>query len=422
MSKVDVVLGTFYGDEGKGKIIDYLGGKADVALRATGGNNAGHSIEVDGEKYVFHLIPSGILNKGTMAIIGNGVVIDPKVLIEEIETLKSKGKDVSKLRISTKAHLIFPYHIGLDKMLEENRGNNKIGTTARGIGPCYCDKYERCGIRVEDLYSDKFEELVTRNVTNKNKIFKIYNYPEYDSKEIIKEYKKYARTLKKYVCDTTSLIHKLLSEDKKIVCEGAQATLLDIDHGSYPYVTSSNPTIGGIITGSGINAHDIGEVYGVMKAYSSRVGAGPFVTEQDNQIGDLIRELGHEYGATTKRPRRCGYLDLVALKYAVLVNGITALCMNHLDTIGNLDTIKLCVAYERNGKRIEAFTTNEKELLESTPIYEEFTGNFKDISGIRKKEDLPENAKKYIKRIEEYVGVPIKFIGVGASREEIIVE
>ncbi len=422
MSKVDVVLGSFYGDEGKGKIIDYLGLHADVALRATGGNNAGHSIEVDNEKYVFHLIPSGILNKGTLAIIGNGVVIDPKVLISEIENLKEKGKDVSKLRISTKAHVIFPYHIEMDKMLEENRGSKKIGTTARGIGPCYCDKYERCGIRVEDLYSKKFKELLKTNVENKNRIFKLYNHETVSFEEIYKEYLEYAKYLKEYVCDTTILIHDLIKQGKKIICEGAQATLLDIDFGSYPYVTSSNPTIGGIITGSGINAHDIGEVYGVMKAYSSRVGAGPYVTEEDNATGDLIRELGHEYGATTKRPRRCGYLDLVALKYAVLVNGITALCMNHLDTVGKLDKIKLCVAYKRGRKITEEFTTNEEELLKSTPVYEEFEGNFPDISKIRRREDLPKKALKYIERIEEYVGIPIKFIGVGAGRDEMICE
>ncbi len=422
MSKVDVVLGSFYGDEGKGKIIDYLGGNADVALRATGGNNAGHSIEVDGEKYVFHLIPSGILNKGSLAIIGNGVVVDPKVLIEEINSLKEKGKDVSGLRISTKAHVIFPYHIEMDKMLEENRGSGKIGTTARGIGPCYCDKYERCGIRIEDLYSSRFYDLLKRNVDNKNKIFSLYNYPPINVDKIYKEYLEYAKVIKEYVCDTTTLIHKLIKEDKKIICEGAQATLLDIDFGSYPYVTSSNPTIGGIITGSGINAHDIGEVYGVMKAYSSRVGAGPYVTEQDNKIGDMIRELGNEYGATTKRPRRCGYLDLVALKYAVLINGITALCMNHLDTIGKLDLIKLCTAYEIDGKETTEFTTNEEELNRSIPVYEEFKGNFGDISKIRNRKDLPDNAIKYIERIEEYVGVPIEFIGVGAGRDEIIHE
>lgn len=421
MSKVDVVLGSFYGDEGKGKIIDYLGGNKDVAIRATGGNNAGHSIEVNNEKYVFHLIPSGILNKGTYAIIGNGVVIDPRVLIEEIESLKEKGKDVSKLRISNKAHVIFPYHIEMDKMLENNRGKNKLGTTSRGIGPCYCDKYERCGLRIEDLYKDNFYEKLKNNVINKNKIFKIYGFEELDYDDIYKEYIKYAKKLKKYVCDTTNLIHEFIKKDKKIIVEGAQATLLDIDFGSYPYVTSSNPTIGGILTGTGINAHQIGEVYGVMKAYSSRVGEGPYVTELKNEVGDLIRELGHEYGATTKRPRRCGYLDLVALRYAVLVNGITALCMNHLDTVGKLDTIKLCVGYKNGTTVTEDFSTNEDELNNSKPVYETFKGNFKNISNIRKYDDLPNDAKKYIERIEEFVGVPIKFIGVGAGREEMIV-
>ncbi len=424
MSKVSVVLGTFYGDEGKGKLIDYLGGKSNVALRATGGNNAGHSIEVNGEKFVFHLIPSGILNKGTIAVIGNGVVIDPKVLIEEIDNLKSKGYEVSKenLRISTKAQIIFPYHIAMDKMLEDNRGSRKIGTTARGIGPCYCDKYERSGIRVEEMYTEKFASRVEENVKNKNKIFAIYDYPQLSAKDIIDEYSKYAEILKEYVCDTTVLIHKFIEEGKSIICEGAQATLLDIDFGSYPFVTSSNPTIGGIITGSGISAHDIGEVYGVMKAYSSRVGEGPYVTELKNEIGDQIRELGHEYGATTKRPRRCGYLDLVALKYAVMINGITALCMNHLDTIGKLPSVKLCVGYERDGVVTEDFTTNEQELLRSTPVYEEFPCDFKDISHIKKRSDLPQNALNYIKRIEEYVGVPIKFIGVGPGRDEMIIE
>ena len=421
MKKVDVVLGSFYGDEGKGKIIDYLGTKADVALRATGGNNAGHSIEVEGEKYVFHLIPSGILNKGTYAIIGNGVVIDPKVLLEEIKSLEDKGKSVAKLRISTKAHIIFPYHIAMDKLLEKNRGKGKIGTTARGIGPCYCDKYERCGLRVEDLYSDNFYDKLKINIENKNRIFKLYGEEEFNVDDIYKEYLGYAKKIKKYVCDTTILIHDLLSKDKKVICEGAQATLLDIDFGSYPFVTSSNPTIGGILTGSGLNPSNIGEVIGVMKAYSSRVGEGPYVTELKNKTGDLIRELGHEYGATTKRPRRCGYLDLVALRYSCLINGITSLCMNHLDTIGKLDTFKVCVAYKNGDKVTTDFTTNEKELLESTPVYETFKGNFGDISKVRKYDDLPDSAKKYIKRIEEFVGVPIKYIGVGAGREEMIV-
>ena len=422
MSKVDVVLGTFYGDEGKGKIIDYLSSSADIAVRCTGGNNAGHTIEVDGKKFAFHLIPSGILNKGTIAVIGNGIVIDPKVLIEEINELKRNGFSVDNLKISEKAHIILPYHIEMDKLLEENRGNSKIGTTARGIGPAYCDKYERCGIRAEDLISDRFEALLTTNINNKNKIFKMYNYPTIDLKQTLEDYKKYAEILKPYITDTVTLLHDALENGKKILCEGAQASLLDIDFGSYPFVTSSNPSIGGICTGSGLGARDIGEVYGVLKAYSSRVGSGPYITEQDNEIGDTIRELGHEYGTTTKRPRRCGWLDLVALKYAVRLNGITGLAINHVDTIGKLDKIKLCVAYNHNGKETTNFSTNVDFLNNSTAVYEEFDGNFGDISNCKTRKDLPENAQKYLARIEEFVGVPIKFIGTGAGREAMIVE
>ena len=420
-SKVDVVLGTFYGDEGKGKIIDYLSTKSDVSVRCSGGNNAGHTIEVDGKKFAFHLIPSGILNKKTLAIIGNGVVVDPRVLIEEIESLKENGYSCDNLRISDKAHIILPYHVEMDKLLEENRGNNKIGTTARGIGPAYCDKFERCGIRAEDLISDRFEELLTININNKNKIFQAYGHEQIDLSKTLKEYKKYAEILKPYITDTITLIHNFLDEGKKILCEGAQATLLDIDFGSYPFVTSSNPSIGGVCTGSGVGAKDIGEVYGVLKAYSSRVGSGPYVTEQDNEMGDLIRELGHEYGTTTKRPRRCGWLDLVALKYAVRLNGITGLAINHVDTIGKLDKIKLCVAYNYNGKETKDFSTNTDFLNNSTAVYEEFDGNFCDISNCKSYEDLPENAKIYLRKIEEFTGVPVKFIGTGAGRENMII-
>lgn len=420
-SKVDVVLGTFYGDEGKGKIIDYLGSNADIAVRCSGGNNAGHTIEVDGVKFAFHLIPSGILNKGTTAVIGNGVVVDPKVLIEEMENLKEHGYSADNLRISDKAHIILPYHVEMDKLLEKNRGNNKIGTTARGIGPAYCDKYERCGIRAEDLISDRFEELLTININNKNKIFEMYGHETVDLEKTLAEYKEYAKILKPYITDTVTLIHNALDEGKKVICEGAQATLLDIDFGSYPFVTSSNPSIGGVCTGSGVGARDIGEVYGVLKAYSSRVGAGPYVTEQNNEIGDTIRELGHEYGTTTKRPRRCGWLDLVALKYAVRLNGITGLAVNHVDTIGKLDNIKLCVAYNCNGKETTDFSTNVDFLNNSYAVYEDFEGNFGDISNCKTFDELPENAKKYLKRIEEFTGVPVKFIGTGAGREDMIV-
>lgn len=417
---VDVVLGTFFGDEGKGKIIDFLSKDADISVRCSGGNNAGHTINVDGKKFAFHLIPSGILNKNTKAVIGNGVVVDPKVLIEELNNLKENGIDTSNFYISDKAQIIFPYHIKMDELQEDIR-ENKIGTTKRGIGPAYCDKFERSGIRAEDLISDRFENMVRENVRNKNKIFEVYGYDQFDAEEIIKEYKVYADKLKPYIVDTVNMMHEAVENGEKILCEGAQATLLDIDFGSYPYVTSSNPTIGGVCTGTGIGAKYIGEVYGVLKAYSSRVGEGPYITEQKNETGDLIRELGHEYGTTTKRPRRCGWLDLVALKYSVMLNGITALAVNHVDTIGKLDKIKLCTSYKHDGKVDMKCSTNADYIAKCEPVYEEFEGNFGDISKIKSREALPENAKKYLKRIEELVGVPIKFIGVGAGREDMIV-
>lgn len=422
MARVDVVIGSFFGDEGKGKIIDYLSSNAKVSVRCSGGNNAGHTINVDGKKYAFHLIPSGILNKGTKAVIGNGVVIDPKVLITEINELKANGISVDNLYISTKAHIILPYHITLDKLLEENRGKNKIGTTCRGIGPAYCDKFERSGIRVEDFISPKFSELALINIENKNKIFECYRYERLNAKEIIAEYEEYAKILAPYVTDTVNLLHNAMENGEKILCEGAQATLLDIDFGTYPFVTSSNPTIGGVLTGTGVGPRDIGEVYGVLKAYSSRVGEGPYITEQNNEIGDLIRELGHEYGTTTKRPRRCGWLDLVALKYAVRINGITGLAVNHVDTIGKLEKIKLCVGYEHDGKIDMNYSTNAEYINTCSPVYEEFEGNFGDISTIKSRSELPEKAQKYLSRIEEVVGVPIKFIGTGAERESMIVE
>ena len=420
MKNVDVVLGTFYGDEGKGKIIDYLSTKADYTVRCTGGNNAGHTINVNGKKYAFHLIPSGILNKNTKAIIGNGVVIDPKVLIEEINNLEDEGISTSNLYISDKAHIIMPYHIKMDELQEEIR-NNKIGTTKRGIGPAYCDKFERCGIRVMDFISDRFATIARENIERKNEIFKLYGKETLNADKIIAEYIELSKKLKPYVTDTVYMIHKAIEQDKKIVCEGAQATLLDIDFGSYPFVTSSNPSIGGICTGSGIGAKYIGNVYGVLKGYSSRVGEGPYITEQANEIGDLIRELGHEYGTTTKRPRRCGWLDAVALKYAVILNGITALAINHVDTIGKMDKIKLCVAYKKGNNIDMKFSCDEEYLQDIEPVYEEFEGNFGDISNIKRREDLPENAKKYLNRIEELVGVPIKFIGTGAGRDNMII-
>ena len=424
MKNVTVVIGGFYGDEGKGKVIDYLSADNKYAVRYSGGNNAGHSVEVNGIKFAFHLLPSGILYDNVKAVLGNGVVIDPKVLIEEINNLKEKGYKVDNLYISEKAHVILPYHIILDETLEELREGNKLGTTKgttkRGIGPAYCDKYERSGIRMEDFVSKRFKELLKENINNKNLILKAYKKPKLKFNEIYKEYKEYAKILKPYVCDTVTMLHNAIRKGEKILCEGAQASLLDIDFGSYPFVTSSNPTIGGAITGTGIGAKYIGEVYGVIKAYSSRVGAGPFVTELLDETGDKIRELGHEYGVTTKRPRRCGWLDLVSIRYSCMINGLTGLCVNHLDTIGKFDKIKVCVAYEYKGKKTLDFSTNIDFLNNCTPVYEEFEGNFGDISKCRKFEDLPLKAQKYINRIEELTDTPVKFIGVGAGREEII--
>ena len=419
---IDIVLGAFYGDEGKGKIIDYLSKDSNYAIRFSGGNNAGHTIEVDGKKFAFHLIPSGILNKNTKAILSNGVVIDPKVLIEEINNLKANGYRVNNLYISEKAHVIFPYHIKLDEIQEEIRKDRKIGTTKRGIGPAYCDKYERCGIRMEDFISRNFKKYLKTNIDNKNTLFEAYGYEKLDFNSIYEEYREYAKLLKKYVCDTTTMIHKAIENNENILCEGAQAVLLDIDFGSYPFVTSSNPTIGGVLTGTGIGAKYVRNVYGVIKAYSSRVGEGPFVTELNDEVGDKIRKLGHEYGTTTKRPRRCGWLDIVALNYAVRINGLTGLAINHVDTIGKFKKIKICVAYNYKGKEEKYFRTNMIFLNNSTPIYEELDGDFGDISKCKKYEDLPINAKKFIERIEELTNTPVSFIGIGPGREDIIVK
>ena len=422
MSKVNVVLGTFYGDEGKGKIIDYLSQETDASIRCSGGNNAGHTINVDGKKFAFHLIPSGILNDGKMAIIGNGVVIDPKVLIEEIESLKKEGDSVDNLYISDKAHIIMPYHIMMDKLQEEIRKDRKIGTTARGIGPAYTDKYERSGIRVEDFISSIFDGRARDNIKKNNKIFEMYGKEILDAESVISEYKVYAEYIKPFVVDSVEMIHDILENGGNVLCEGAQATLLDIDFGNYPFVTSSNPTIGGVCTGTGIGPKYIGEVYGVLKAYSSKVGEGMYMTEQDNEIGDTIRELGHEYGTTTKRPRRCGWLDLVALKYSARINGLTGLAINHVDTIGKLDKIKLCVGYmHKEDGFTTRFTTNNDYLKDCIPVYEEFEGNFGDISNCKTFEELPENAKIYLRRIEEIVNVPIKFVGTGADRNDMII-
>lgn len=427
MSKANVVLGCFYGDEGKGKLIDYLGGESDYAVRATGGDNAGHTIHVDDVKYAMHLIPSGILSGHTYGIIGNGVVLNPKILIKEIDNLVYHGYDVEKyLRISDAAQVIFPQHIALDIALESMR-KSKIGTTKRGIGPAYCEKFQRSGIRVGDLYSENFDEMLAELVERNNKLICDYGFSldsfefSLDFESVLDQYAAYASIMEPFVCDTVSMIHNTLEGGCDMIVEGAQAALLDIDFGTYPFVTSSNPTIGGILTGSGLSASDIGEVYGVIKAYASKVGEGPFPTEQNNEIGDEIRELGHEYGTTTGRPRRCGWLDLVALKYVKRINGLTGICLNHLDTVGKLGEIKVCVGYALpDGTVTKDFSANLGFLEAVEPVYETFTGNF-CVDSVTSFDDLPERAKAYVEAIEDFVGVPVKFIGTGAGRDAMIV-
>lgn len=417
-SNVTVVLGSFYGDEGKGKILYYVSKNADIALRCTGGNNAGHTVVANGKKLALHLIPSGTFKGNVIGVIGNGVVIDPKVLVDEINKLKESGISEKNLLISNGAHIIMPYDIELDG-LYENLKKNSIGTTKRGIGPTYMDKMERSGIRAENFVSPKFREMAITNFKNKNKFLEAYGLGFIKYKKLLNEYEEYAKTLKPLVGDATNFLHESLENGKKIVVEGAQATLLDIDLGTYPFVTSSNATIGGILTGSGLNASNINRVIGVTKAHSSRVGEGPYVTEERGEMGDIIRESAHEYGTTTGRPRRCGWLDLLALKYAARVNGFTDIAINHLDTILKLKEFKLCLKYMYDAKETDVFSPSIDYLEKCAPIYETFEGGY-DISNIRNRKDLPKEAQRFLDRIEEVVKVPISLIGVGADDDCII--
>jgi len=418
-----IVIGTQWGDEGKGKYIDILAQDSDLVVRFSGGNNAGHTIVANGNKYALHLVPSGILHPGKTCIIGNGVVVDPAVLISELRSLSEKGVNTDNLLISDRAHVIMPYHKVLDELQEKSRGDNSIGTTKRGIGPTYADKTERCGIRMCDLIDEKiFREKVKSNLEIKNLIIeKVYGGERLNADKIIEEYLGYANILRKQITDTNAILFDAIGSGKNILFEGAQATFLDLDFGTYPYVTSSNPVAGGVCVGAGIGPTYINKVYGVLKAYTSRVGAGPFPTEQDNAIGDKIRELGFEYGTTTGRPRRCGWLDLVMIRYAARVNGLTALAINHVDTIGKMEKIKLCTSYKKDGAIIRHFPASLEELSKCEPVYEEFDGWNEDISNIRDFNSLPANAKKYISRIEELVEVKVKLIGVGKERTNTIV-
>ncbi|TCO57652.1 adenylosuccinate synthase [Caldanaerobacter subterraneus] len=422
---VTVIVGAQWGDEGKGKITDYLAERSEVVVRYQGGNNAGHTVEKDGVQYKLHLIPSGILYPDKICVIGNGVVVDPSALLKEIEDLKAKGVEVKEdnLKISDRAHVVFPYHIKEDELEEKGKGDEDLGTTKKGIGPCYRDKTERIGIRMCDLMNaEVFREKLKKNLERKNKIFKdIYGEEGFDFEQIFETYREYAERLRPYVTDTSVLLYNLAKEGKKILFEGAQGTLLDLDFGTYPYVTASHPVAGGATVGAGIGPTMIDNVIGVVKAYTTRVGKGPFPTELKDEIGDFLREKGYEYGTTTGRPRRCGWIDIVMLRYAVRVSGITSLALTKLDTLTGLEKIKICTGYKINGKIIEDFPASLEELKMCEPIYEEMEGWSENIQDVRSFEDLPLNAKKYVKRLEELVGVEFSIISVGPEREETIV-
>lgn len=420
-----VIIGAQWGDEGKAKIIDILSEKADVVVRCQGGNNAGHTVAVDGEVYKFQLIPSGILYTGKKCIVANGVVVDPEGILGEVDGLLAKGIDVSTLRISSRAHLVMPYHKALDRAKEsiQAKDGKDIGTTMKGIGPCYMDKAERSGVRVCDLYHEEvFAEKVRANVAVKNDMLKyVYHQEEqFDAEEIISTYKKYAERLQPFVEDTTVSVYEAIKAGKEVLFEGAQGTLLDLDLGTYPYVTSSHPVTGGACIGAGIGPTMIDSCIGVMKGYITRVGKGPFPTELHDEIGDRIREEGHEFGTVTGRPRRCGWFDAVIGEFAVRTSGLTEIALNKIDVLKDLEVVKICVGYEFNGEIIKYFPASLEDLELCKPVYEEMEG-WGDISHIRSYEALPESVKKYLTRIEELIGCKITMVGVGPNRDQNII-
>ena len=418
-----VVIGTQWGDEGKGKIVDYLAEKADVVVRYQGGNNAGHTVIVGGNEFKLHLLPSGILYQGKTCVIGNGVVVDPAVLITEIENMIAKGVDPSGLRISNRAHVIMPYHRLLDAVEEDYRGDFKIGTTKRGIGPCYMDKNARSGIRMVDLLDEEeFSAKLERNLEAKNHLLKaVYNEEGFDFEAVKAEYLGYAEKLRPYVTDTSAVLHEAIGEGQKVLFEGAQATLLDLDHGTYPYVTSSHPIAGGACIGAGIGPSKISKVIGVVKAYTTRVGEGPFPTELLDATGDEIREQGREYGTTTGRPRRCGWLDACVVRYAGYVSGIDYMAITRLDILDKLKTLKICVGYQYKGQILKEFPASLKVLAEVEPVYEEFEGWETDISSVRSYDELPAKARRYVERLSEVSGIKIGIVSVGPRRDQTII-
>jgi adenylosuccinate synthase len=417
-----VVLGAQWGDEGKGRVVDYFAETADFVVRYQGGNNAGHTIIVGEQKLALSLIPSGIHYPNCVPVIASGTVIDPKVLIEEMDMLAGKNLDPSRVRVSSNAHLIMPYHRKLDAAIERYLGKNQIGTTKRGIGPAYTDKYARFGIRVQDLFDPKiFREKVEAALVEKNKVLpRVYNTLPMEADEIVDEYLGYADRLGPHVADTSLLLWDALRDGKQVLFEGAQGTLLDIDHGTYPFVTSSNPTAGGASVGSGIGPRAIDEVIGVCKAYISRVGTGPFPSELHDETGDRLIELGGEYGTVTGRRRRCGWLDLVALEYSARVNTFSSLFLTKLDILSAFDTIKVAVAYTAGAERHERFPAQQSVLYHCEPDYVEFPGWKSDITGARTYGDLPDNARAYIEFIQEQVGVPVGWVSVGPERSQLL--
>ena len=418
-----VLLGAQWGDEGKGKATDILGDRVDYVVRYQGGNNAGHTVVIGDQKYALHLLPSGILSPNVVPVIGNGVVIDPAVLLEEIKGLNDRGIDTSKLVISSNAHLITPYHRTIDKVSERFLGKAKIGTTGRGIGPAYADKISRIGIRVQDLFDESIlEKKIEGALRDKNQVLtKVFNRKDMQAQEILDEYRGYAEILRPYVADTALLLNNALEEGKTVLLEGSQGTLLDVDHGTYPFVTSSNPTAGGACTGSGIGPTKIERVIGIVKAYTTRVGSGPFPTELENEDGEKLRTIGHEYGTTTGRNRRCGWYDAPIARFAVRINGLTDFFLTKLDVLTGWEKIPVCVAYEIDGKRVEEVPSSQTDFHHAIPIYEYLPGWSEDISKARDIADLPKNARDYIAFLEEISGAPMSAIGVGPGRDETIV-
>lgn len=418
---VTVVVGSQWGDEGKGKIVDILSERYDIVVRYQGGANAGHTVQIGDKQYILHLIPSGILRENVICVIGNGVVVDPKALLEEINFLETHGINIKgRLFISHNAHLIMPYHKLLDSISES--GSAKIGTTGRGIGPCYIDKYARKGIKIVDLLDKTvLEEKIKFNLEEKNNLLKkVYNHEELNVSEIINEYLEFDKKIDQYITDVPTYLNNAIIEGKSILLEGAQGTLLDVDFGTYPYVTSSNPTSGGASTGTGLPPTKIDSVIGIVKAYTTRVGLGPFPTELLGEEGEQLRKIGVEYGATTGRPRRCGWFDAFLLNYSRMINGIERAAITKLDVLSYLDEIKVCVGYEINGKKLKSFPTDVNQLLKVTPVYETLPGWKTNISNIKYYDDLPSEAKEYLSFISQQSGFEISLISVGPSRQQTI--